>query len=78
MNLEENGARYGGKTLLQSSNAENDDEKHHHELLRHSGMNNRKVDQRGKNLKDLGEGHLTDDNSFLRQTMKDLRIAPEK
>ena len=34
MNLEENGARNGGKTLLRSSNAENDDEKHHQELLR--------------------------------------------
>ena len=36
-NLEENEARYGGKTLLQSSKSENDDEKHHHELFRHSG-----------------------------------------
>ena len=32
-----------------------------------------------KNLKDLGERHLTDDKSFLRQTSKrNLRIAPEK
>ena len=37
MNLEENGARYGGKTLLWSSKSENDDEKHHQELFRHSG-----------------------------------------
>ena len=29
--------RFGGKTLLRSSNVENDDEKHHHELFRHSG-----------------------------------------
>ena len=36
--------RFGGKTLLRSSNSENDDEKHHHELLRHSGMKNRKVE----------------------------------
>ena len=28
-NLEENGARYGGKNLLQSSNDENANEKHH-------------------------------------------------
>ena len=34
--------KYGGKTLLRSSNVENDDEKHHPELLRHSGtMDNR-------------------------------------
>ena len=44
MNLEENGARYGGKILLRSSNVENDDEKHHHELLRYSGMKIRKVE----------------------------------
>ena len=35
--------RFGGETLLQSSNAENDDEKHNHELLRYPGMTNRKV-----------------------------------
>ena len=62
--------RYGGKTLLRSSNVENDDEKHHHELLRYSGMKNRKVEPTMKNLKDLGERHFTDDNSFLRQTSK--------
>ena len=44
MNLGENGARYGGKTLLRSPNAENDDEEHHQELLRHSGMTIRKVE----------------------------------
>ena len=70
--------RFGGKTLLWSSNAENDDEKHHHELLRYSGMKNRKVEPTMKNLKDLGERHLTGDNSFLRQTLKDLRITPIK
>ena len=37
MNLEENGARYGGKTPLRSSKVENGDEKHHHGLLRYSG-----------------------------------------
>ena len=26
-------------------------------------------------MKDLGEIHLTDDNSFLRQTLKNLRIT---
>ena len=36
-NLEENEARYGGKTLLRSSKSENYDEKHHHELFGHSG-----------------------------------------
>ena len=36
-NLEENEARYGGKTLLRPSKSDNDDEKHHHELFRHSG-----------------------------------------
>ena len=30
-------------------------------------------------MKDLGERHMTDDNSFLRQTSKrNLRITPEK
>ena len=29
-------------------------------------------------MKNLGEKHLTDDNSFLRQTLKALRIAPRK
>ena len=71
MNLEENGARFGGKTLLRSSKSENDDEKHHHELFRHSKMKNGKVDPMMKIiLKDLGERHLTDENSFLRQTWK--------
>ena len=37
--------RYGGKSLLRSSNDEKDDEKHHLELLRHSGIKkNRKVE----------------------------------
>ena len=49
-NLEENGARYGGKNLLQSSNVENDDEKHHHELLRHSGMKIRKIEPTMKRI----------------------------
>ena len=43
-NLEENGARNGGKTLLRSSNGENDDEKHHQELLRYSGIKIGKVE----------------------------------
>ena len=59
-----------GEILLRSSNVENDDEKHHQELLRHSGMKNWKGwTNDEKNLKDLGERHLTDDNSFLRQTL---------
>ena len=29
-------------------------------------------------MKDLGERHLTNDKSFLRQTLKDLRIASGK
>src|SRR3954464_12388438 len=63
------------ETLLQSSNVETDDEKHHHELLRHSGMKIRKVEPTMKELKDLGERHLTDDNSFLRQTSKRILEA---
>ena len=60
-----------GEILLRSSNVENDDE-NHHELLRYSG---RMKSEGGwandeKNLKDLGERHMTDDNSFLRQTSK--------
>ena len=32
-----------------------------------------------KNLKDLGERHMTDDNSFLHQNLKkNLRITPGK
>ena len=38
MNLEENGARYGGKLFFGLQNSENDDVKHHRESLRHSGM----------------------------------------
>ena len=56
--------------ILRSSKFENDNEKHHHELLGYSGMKIRKLNQRRKNLKDLGERHLTDDNSFLHQTLK--------
>ena len=33
MNLEENGARYGGKILLRSPKSENDVEKHHQIVL---------------------------------------------
>ena len=32
------------ETLLRSSNVDNGDEKHHFELLRHSGMKNRKLE----------------------------------
>src|SRR4051812_22069902 len=66
------------ETLLRSSNVENDDEKHHHELLRHSGIKIRKVEPTMKELKDLGERHLTDDNSFLHQTLKRILEAPGK
>ena len=62
------------KILLQSSNVENDDE-NHHELLRYSGRmkKNKEVEPTTKNnLKDLGERHLTDDISFLRQSSKDF------
>ena len=52
-----------------SSKSENDDEKHHHELLRHSGIKIGKVEPTMKRT-DLGEIHMTDDESFLRQTWK--------
>ena len=42
--------RFGGKTLLRSSNVENDDKKHHHELLRYSGMKIRKVEPTMKRI----------------------------
>ena len=29
-------------------------------------------------MKDLEKRHLTDDNPILRQTLKDLRITPER
>ena len=29
-------------------------------------------------MKDLGEIRMNDDNSFLRQTLEDLRITPER
>ena len=40
----EDRVRIWRKTLLRSSNVENDDAKHQHELLRYSGMNIRKVE----------------------------------
>ena len=72
MNLEENGARYGGKTLLRSSNVENDNEKHHHELLRYSERIKRgKVVPKMKIIwKRPWRRHVIDENSFLRQTWK--------
>ena len=43
--------RFGGKTLLRSSNVENDDEKHHHELLRYLGrMKNEEVEPAMKRI----------------------------
>ena len=77
MNLEETRTRLR-ENLLRSSNTENGDEKHHHELLRYSGrMNNEGVEPTMKRIvKDLGEIHMTDDESFLRQALEDLRITP--
>ena len=63
--------RFGGETLLWSSKSRNDDEIQRHELLRHCGMKNRKVESMMQELEcDLGESHMTNDNSFLRQTLK--------
>ena len=47
--------RFGGKTLLRSSNVDNDDEKHHLELLRHSEMKNRKVEPTMKRIVEAGK-----------------------
>ena len=71
--------QYLKETLLRSSKSENDDEKHHQvvEILRDEKMEGWANDE--KNLKDLGEIHMTDDESFLRQNFeKNLRIAPDK
>ena len=58
--------------LLRSSKSENDDEKHHHELLRHSGRIKRKrVEPKMKRIwKRPWRRHVTNENSFLRQTWK--------
>ena len=49
------------RTLLRSSNVENDDE-NHHELLRYSEMKIGKVEPTMKIFQsDLGERHLTDE-----------------
>ena len=58
-------------TLLQSSKPENDDE-NHNELLRYSGRIKRgKVDPKMKRIwKRPWRRHVTDENSFLRQTWK--------
>ena len=71
MNLWKNGYDCR-ETLLRSSNVENDDEKHPHEFLRHSGtMKNRKVESTMKIiLKRSWRRNMTDDNSFLRQTLQ--------
>ena len=59
------------KILLRSSKSENDDEKHHHELLRHSGIiKTKRLSQRWKDFDRSWRRHLTDDKSFLRQTLK--------
>ena len=44
------GTRFRGKTLLLSSNVENDDKKHHHKLWRYSGMKIRKVEPTMKRI----------------------------
>ena len=67
------------KTLLRSSNVENDEEKHHHELLRYyRRMKSEEVEPTMKRVIRSWRNHLTDGNSFLRQTLKDLRITPER
>ena len=48
-------------------------------MLRYSGrMTNEEVEPTMKRVTRSRRNHLTDDNSFLRQTLKDLRIAPVK
>ena len=62
--------------LLRSSNVENDDE-NHHELLRYSGRIKRgKVEPKMKRIwKWPWRRHVTDDNSFLHQTLKRILEA---
>ena len=58
-------------TLLRSSKSENDEEKYHQNYWdTPEQWIIEMMNQRWKNLKDLGERHMTDDNPFLRQTLK--------
>ena len=58
-------------TLHRSSKSENDDEKYHQNYWdTPEQWIIEMMDQRWKNLKDLGERHMTDDNPFLRQTLQ--------
>ena len=66
-------------TLLRSSKSENDDEKYHQNYWdTPEQWIIEMMNQRWKNLKDLGERHMTDDNPFLRQTLKRILEAPGK
>ena len=77
MNLQENGQDLR-ETLLQSSKSENDNEKPPWivEILQDENWKGWTNDE--KNLKDLGERHMTDDNPFLRQTLKRILEGPGK
>ena len=57
MNLEENGARLREKSSSVFK-SKNDDKKHEHELLRYSGMTNRKVEPTVKRIRPILEKYI--------------------
>ena len=70
MNLEENGARFkrNSSSVFKIREWRRETPSRIVEALRNEKLE--RLNQRWKKLKDLGERHMTDDNSFLRQTWR--------